>query len=776
MIGHESRFELDADSQEGRAVRQAGRWRIWAVHGIYSVFIYGMLAEWLIPFWALLGSEGEKLLSLFFIFTGVLLAAGCAGLQASGILLLALGASGTVMYLLFAQEQGVLWFKEYGRTLSADAAVWLQTGHLTELSRETRMLLLLVGWFLLAAVVQQFVLSKRHVLLFWVITLLFLTLLEMLTMKEMYSGTVRVCLYALLLQLLINFTDPPSSKLKKFPGISSNDLKLSLVTGRKLGVCLLLGSCLVISCIGLSAGFNMTLPAAPLQRISWEDTVRKLEAWTETNLTDTRSTSSHMTGYSKDDSALGAPLEQHRSRFLTVISPEPTYLRGETLSYYDGRGWSRMENYSTPFKDRGESPVTYSQENEVRSTSMVQTITYERPQSGDIPLLGGGPIQRIQIKDGSRELTEHPGRILYNQASDSAFIRLDGQGEVIRSYQVEVGVPLSDPRLLEEHPKDPAEIRYTYLQLPSGLPSRVRELGARLIPDDSATRYEAVMAVKDYLQRTYPYTLNTKVPKQGHDFVDDFLFEQRTGYCDHFSTSMVVLLRTQGIPARWVKGFAPGEQDSSNPQKYHVRSSDAHSWVEVYFGEAGWFPFEPTPGFTAAGTKSASDDALAESEIDSWRKLSEVTGMGIKNMVSGILDGRSNSLAIPAAILLIIGAGIAGYYHPRIDASRFRGGAMPKQERGVFPGREVLLGSADRAWKSIYRKYGRKPAGITAREYAAKLKEIDKAAGELLQDFIEVWELLYYGGNSLDRRASLRFLDQCRRLRGKSGRRASDVS
>jgi hypothetical protein len=93
------------------------------------------------------------------------------------------------------------------------------------------------------------------------------------------------------------------------------------------------------------------------------------------------------------------------------------------------------------------------------------------------------------------------------------------------------------------------------------------------------------------------------VPGEKDDYVDQFLFETKRGYCDNFSTSMAIMLRTIGIPTRWVKGYNGGEVQTNNEKSssklfYEVTNNNAHSWVEVFFPNLGWVPFEPTIGFS----------------------------------------------------------------------------------------------------------------------------------------------------------------------------------
>ena len=139
-----------------------------------------------------------------------------------------------------------------------------------------------------------------------------------------------------------------------------------------------------------------------------------------------------------------------------------------------------------------------------------------------------------------------------------------------------------------------------YLQLPEQLPERVKEL-AETITENQESVYEKTKAIESYFGRNgFVYTQqDVAIPKAGDDYVDQFLFDTKKGYCDNFSTSMVVMLRSIDIPARWVKGFAPGESvlNDDGEKVYQITNNEAHSWVEAYMPGVGWMPYEPTIGF-----------------------------------------------------------------------------------------------------------------------------------------------------------------------------------
>jgi len=126
--------------------------------------------------------------------------------------------------------------------------------------------------------------------------------------------------------------------------------------------------------------------------------------------------------------------------------------------------------------------------------------------------------------------------------------------------------------------------------------SRVRELAER-ITESAKTVYDKASAIERYLASEYSYSLSPGAAEG--EPVEWFLFESKTGYCEHFATGMVILLRSIGIPSRPVTGFLSGEMVFGD--YYLVRSRDAHAWVEVYFPSHGWVSFDPTPAIGSLG-------------------------------------------------------------------------------------------------------------------------------------------------------------------------------
>jgi LPXTG-motif cell wall-anchored protein len=121
----------------------------------------------------------------------------------------------------------------------------------------------------------------------------------------------------------------------------------------------------------------------------------------------------------------------------------------------------------------------------------------------------------------------------------------------------------------------------------------------------SETPYDYVLEVNRYLQDGFSYDEEPLPVPRGTATIDGFLFDTKSGYCQHYSAAMAVLLRMGGIPARVVTGFSPGGF-SKRKEAWIVRDTDAHSWVEAWFDDFGWVTLDPTPAATPARSQIAA--------------------------------------------------------------------------------------------------------------------------------------------------------------------------
>ncbi len=183
-----------------------------------------------------------------------------------------------------------------------------------------------------------------------------------------------------------------------------------------------------------------------------------------------------------------------------------------------------------------------------------------------------------------------------------------GLGEGM-TYTVVSQVPYRNRSLLRQaSTKYPQSIQDYYLQIPEEVREKVRKHTEKILADYNQnivsksdkpldSTYEKVLYLAQYVKQNYSLPdspLNLPYFGEDEDLVESFLFKHKGGYRDHFSTVLTVMLRSVGIPARLVVGFAPGEFNPFTGM-YVVRNTDAYAMTEVYFPKYGWFAFDPIP-------------------------------------------------------------------------------------------------------------------------------------------------------------------------------------
>jgi hypothetical protein len=269
----------------------------------------------------------------------------------------------------------------------------------------------------------------------------------------------------------------------------------------------------------------------------------------------------------------------------TAITAPRYYWRSTVYDRYVGSGW-------------------------ITSGDIAQTVPAETPL---IPgLLSGYRVVHMDVKMAEAEGKLFWSGILFNVnvpvsviwrvkpptdlfADQTALLHSDMFAAISQAtaYQADVYVPTTTTEQLRNAPDTyPTDIRDRYLVLPVSIPERVHSL-ARDITNGISNPYDKAKAIESYLRKNYPYDLKVPGPPEGGDVADYFLFDLKKGYCDYYASTMVVLARYNGLPARFVSGYAPGYYDAAKAQ-YIVRELDAHSWVEIYFPNIGWVEFEPT--------------------------------------------------------------------------------------------------------------------------------------------------------------------------------------
>lgn len=155
-----------------------------------------------------------------------------------------------------------------------------------------------------------------------------------------------------------------------------------------------------------------------------------------------------------------------------------------------------------------------------------------------------------------------------------------------------------------------------YTQLPQNLREKLQWYCTQVgIPDAETAGQEAVIyAIANLVRTSGEYTLSPGTTPEGRDFVDYFLFENQKGYCVHFASAAVALLRSQGIPARYAEGYAVTAMDYDEEGWADIPDQHAHAWAEVYTPGLGWQPLEVTPGvrLSTGELNQQAQDALSE--------------------------------------------------------------------------------------------------------------------------------------------------------------------
>jgi transglutaminase-like putative cysteine protease len=160
---------------------------------------------------------------------------------------------------------------------------------------------------------------------------------------------------------------------------------------------------------------------------------------------------------------------------------------------------------------------------------------------------------------------------------------------------------------------------------------------AQGVTSDAQTPYEAAALLETWYRGAGGFTYDEQPPAPlgGTPALVDFVNETKRGYCQHYAGAMALMLRLLGIPSRVAVGFTSGEYDNGD-KEWTVKDTNAHAWVEVWFPEFGWIPFDPTPG---RGQLTATY-ALSSGAFNAG----DAAGIGFADRLEGISPAQAEAL------------------------------------------------------------------------------------------------------------------------------------
>lgn len=325
---------------------------------------------------------------------------------------------------------------------------------------------------------------------------------------------------------------------------------------------------------------------------------------------------------------------------LKVRSDNYDLYRGVVFDRYNGKGWEISSETTTDITT--DSPPFTLSDSEYPVTPVKSKLQsfYVQTELPNIIFAAWKP-QQLFFPAGKIKVDDYGSiRSPYQLTEDTV-------------YSVISEEPIFSASTLRRYPgttDPPADFQYTSLPESDDLQEVARLSLEITAPYNS--RYDKVQAIEKYLKENYAYDLDIPPLMENKDAVAYFLFDEKRGYCEHFASAMAVMARSAGIPARVVTGYSGGNYNPFTAL-WEIKQSDAHAWVEIYFGSAGWAPFDPTPGFEVPAGQNQGQSPWLAGKIFSY--LEDVLG---GSAVGGILATAGGAIKRALAFALALPLGL----------------------------------------------------------------------------------------------------------------------
>ncbi|WP_419882838.1 transglutaminaseTgpA domain-containing protein [Peribacillus sp. B-H-3] len=453
------------------------------------------------------------------------------------------------------------------------------------LSDPFRTFLLFILLWLVTYLIHYWVMARNSIFLFFFVTIVFLAVADTFTPYDAKNSIVRL--------IIIGFVMLGLLRLIRLTG--REKLRLSGTSVKRWT-----GALAAMVAISACMGF-----ALPKFKPQWPDPVPFIVSHSNKAGADGAG-GPHKVGYGKNDSRLGGTVKEDDSVVFYNDAQSSHYWKVENKYFYTGKGWEDQKKIGdvTMFVNDKvlDTPVPVNKK-KIQHVHISVKETHEHvlmPEASYVLKVNApdGVIYRHYTSKDRVEAVNEKGKKLYLDEYDEEYIPRNYDIQKLRKAVFPAGYYMDE------------------MQLPDSFPEKIRDL-AISITKNKTTLYDKVKAIEDYFDRpefTYDKQ-NIPYPAENQDYVEQFLFETKRGYCDNFSTAMTVMVRSIGIPARWAKGYTEGTVEQyKGKSQFKVTNDNAHSWVEVLIPGSGWVPFEPTKGFSQS--TSFYDSAVLKTQND----------------------------------------------------------------------------------------------------------------------------------------------------------------
>ncbi len=285
------------------------------------------------------------------------------------------------------------------------------------------------------------------------------------------------------------------------------------------------------------------------------------------------------------------PIMLAETPVLSFQGDSAEYWRGEVFNTYTGAAWLQGE-YDLHSIPAAGHVLDLAPRFPAKPGVRLKTNTVRAEV--DLPLVLYAPGQLQQVTFSGRLARRLPDRLQVDSAgcvsAPQAVIPAGARYQVV-SAPLDIQ-PAAARVSLSQAPIPVSELDETYLRIPLG-ERQVADL-ARRVTADADTPLDKLGSLVSFLQQNYAYTLDAPAIPQGEHAAQYFLLRQKRGYCDLFATALAVMARSVGIPTRLATGYAGGHYDPER-DRYILRESDAHAWVEAYVPPWGWISADATP-------------------------------------------------------------------------------------------------------------------------------------------------------------------------------------